>query len=365
MRRNSGSFDGSHMTEDRKRYVMSGDGDHDWKKRLHLKMRRKHVSLVRRYRMCAFLAALFVMTVMTGCNDTAKETNKLVIADQFGLAYAPIEVLKETPILTDVLKAHGLEDVTVEWVRMGNTAAIREAMVAGQLDIGFVAIPPFLLGREGGMDWKIISGISESPVGLVAKEDGTSFETIDGSKRIILPQLGSVQHILLAMASERTFGDATALDAQVVAMTHPDGMTAMLSDTDSYLHFTTPPYLEQELADSQFTTLIDGETCFGGPFTFIVGICPERVYAKTELYTAFSEALDQAIDYLNASPDEASALLKQAYEYPEDVIDAVLEDPSMRFSSEVNGLEHFQSFMAEMGLLETVESSGGLFWDEQ
>jgi NitT/TauT family transport system substrate-binding protein len=326
--------------------------------------KREGIFSARTIRRMILLLTFFGM-IITGCAQSPDETDKLVIADQFGLAYAPIEVLKTTPFLTDALKAHGLENIDVEWVRMGNTAAIREAMVAGQLDIGFVALPPFLLGREGGMDWKIISGISESPVGLVAKADGTGFEAIDASKRIILPQLGSVQHILLAMAAERTYGDASALDAQIVAMAHPDGMTAMLSDADSYLHFTTPPYLEQELGDSQFTELIDGETCFGGSFTFIVGICPERVHAESDLYAAFSEALDQAINYLNASPEEASILLKQAYEYPDEIIDAVLDDPSMRYTADVNGLERFQSFMVEMGLLETAESPEMLFWEVQ
>jgi len=324
----------------------------------------------------AWLALLmFLLLSTTGCQSEvasshamrSSETEKRVIniADQFGLAYAPIEILKQTDILQEAFADNGIQNVTVNWHRMGNTVAIREAMVAGQLDIGFVALPPFLLGREGGMDWKIISGVSESPVGLVAKADGTRFDKIDMAKRIILPQLGSVQHILLAMAAKNTFGEASALDNQVVVMAHPDGMTAMLSNADSYLHFTTPPYLEQELANSELVTLIDGQTCFGGPFTFIVGICPARVYAESDLYTAFAEALDQAIAYLNESPEAASDLLKNAYEYPDDVIDMVLDNPSMRFTSEVNGLEHFQSFMVEMGLLEKAEATDALFWENE
>jgi NitT/TauT family transport system substrate-binding protein len=311
------------------------------------------------------LVMLLIMVCLSGCSNKAEETKHLVIADQFGLAYAPIEMLKATPILAKALKAHGLDNVDVEWVRMGNTAAIREAMVAGQLDIGFVAIPPFLLGREGGMDWKIISGVSESPVGLVASAEdaGSTLKEIAGSKRIILPQLGSVQHILLAMAAEKVFGDASALDSQIVAMSHPDGMTAMTSNPGSYLHFTTPPFLEQELSDSRFAELIDGETCFGGDFTFIVGICPARVHEDQALYAAFAEALEEAIAYMNDSPDAAAALLKDAYEYPDDVIDAVLSEPGMRFTTEVNGVETFQSFMVKMGLLEKAEPIETLLWE--
>ena len=217
-----------------------------------------------------------VLVALSGCTRTeTEERETLVIADQFGLAYAPLEIMKEMQFLESALKAADRESVKVSWLRLGNTSAMRESMLSGNLDIGFVGIPPFLLGVENGMDWKIISGLSESAVSLVSKDTKlTSLKDLTNEHRIILPQPGSIQHILLQMAAKEQLGDAYALDNQLVSMSHPDGVVAFTSGQENMLHFTTPPYIQENLKNDNAFTLIDGEASFGESFTFIVGICP-------------------------------------------------------------------------------------------
>lgn len=305
---------------------------------------------------------LCMVVFMTGCSDQVNAPKSLVIADQFGLAYAPIEIMKAKPFLEERLKAHGLDDVTVTYQRLGNTAAIREAMLADELDIGFMAIPPFLLGIENGMDWKIISAVSESPVGLVGYDTET-LEDISKDKKIILPQIGSVQHILLGMASEDQFQDWSKFNEQIVAMPHPDGMASMMSNSDLYYHFTTPPFLEMELEDENLTEIISGSDIFDDSFTFIISVCPSRVYRDEALYTAFEEALEMSIDFINQEPEEARAILYSAYDYSPELVDQILDDPEMTFTTEVKGVGKFQDYMIKMDLLESDFDIGQLFWD--
>jgi len=317
-----------------------------------------------------WLLATLLPLLLIGCADglvTPKPDSpqNLVIADQFGLAYAPIEILKATEILSEELAKAGLENTTIEFKKLGNTAAIREAMVAGDLDIGFVAIPPFLIGKDNGMDWRILSGVSESPMALVTKDpELASLNQLTSDHRILLPQPGSVQHILLSMAAEQNLGNPAAFDDQLIAMSHPDAMTAMLSGPETQLHFTSPPYLEQELAQVGYQTLLDAETIMGGPFTFIVGICPQRVYDNAPLYNAFEAALSRAIDFMNSQPEEAITILSAAYEYSEADLEQYLSNGQLRFDSEVRGLENFYDFMLRTGQIKNPQNLKDLYWSE-
>lgn len=308
-----------------------------------------------------FLSGILILItalVGTGCGE-----EKLVVAEQFGLAYAPIEVMRAQGFLEQALEDEGLH-LTVEWARMANTAAIREAMLANQLDIGFMAIPPFLIGKDNGMDWRIMSGVSESPLGLVTGDpEIQTTDDVDASHRIILPQPGSVQHILLSMYTERVYGDANKFDDQLMTLSHPDGMTAMLSGDSSYLHFTSPPYLQQELNSEGFHEILDGEACFGDAFTFIVAVCPERVYREESVYKAFMSALEASMAFMQAHPDETRALLASAYEYSEAELDAYLSDPQMQFNKTVRGVETFEAFMLRAGYLEQAPDPDTLYWE--
>lgn len=308
--------------------------------------------------------ALILLLPLSACGTQEGESESLIIADQFGLAYAPLEIMKSMDFLEQELSERKLESVEVEWKRMGNTAAIREAMLAGDLDIGFAAIPPFLIGKDSGMDWRIISGLSESPVALITSDSSLkTMGDLTKDHRIILPQPGSIQHILLSMLAEKQLGDAKAFDDRLLAMSHPDGVTALLSGQGKQLHFTAPPYMQEELAQEGFRILADGEDAFGGPFTFIVGICPERVFKRTDVYEAFKAALASAILYMEENPEESIDILMEVYEYDEETLRGYLAEEQMLYTTEVRGIGTFADFMTKSGFLKTQPEMDELYWE--
>lgn len=314
-------------------------------------------------RKLALVVILFTMIIITtSCSDkTQSET--LVIADQFGLAYAPIEIMKAKDYLRQELDEVGAQEIAVEWKRMGNTTAMREAMVSGDLDIGFVGIPPFLIGRDNGMDWKIISGISESPSALITTDTSLGgVEDITENHRIILPQPGSIQHILLAMYAEKKLGDAKIFDQKLITMAHPDGLVAMSTGDMNQLHFTTPPFLQKEMELQNAQVLVDGETCFGEPFTFIVGICPQRVYDDRVVFEAFERALERSFVFMKANPEETMNILAKAYEYPEEELEKYLSHEQMKFTAEINGVDIFIDFMTRNGWIEGAMFEADVLW---
>ncbi|GAU78285.1 ABC transporter substrate-binding protein [Fusibacter sp. 3D3] len=296
-----------------------------------------------------------LILVVPGCAKS-NEKKQVIIADQFGLAYAPLEIMRHEGFLENALTSANV-DLEVVWKKLPNTAAMREAMIANELDFGFVGIPPFLIGKDKGMDWRIVMGLSESPLGLVAPADMESLLALKSDQKILLPQPGSIQHILLSMYAEKISGDAKAFDDQLVSMSHPDGQMVMMNNDSRYLHFTSPPYLDQELKQTGLKVLVDGETCFGDSFTFIVGICPERVYEDTALYNAFSSALSKSIDFMNDKPDRAYEILLE--NYTEADLGALSD---MTYTHEVKGLERFLTFMSQQKMIESNFEQEDLIW---
>ena len=67
-------------------------------------------------------------------------------------------------------------------------------------------------------------------------------------EKIALVNIGSIQHVLLGMAADAELGDAHALDNNIVAMAHPDGMSALLSGSVD-CQLTTSPYVFKEAAE--------------------------------------------------------------------------------------------------------------------
>ncbi len=270
----------------------------------------------------------------------------LRIAEQYGLAYAPVSVMRLTGILDEELP-----DYSIEWVRLGNAAAIREAMVARRLDIGFMGIPPFLIGEDRGMDWEIFTGLSITPLGLVTTDTGVlTLADLDESHRIAVPQPGSIQHILLSMAASRTFADPAYFDNRLVSLAHPDAMQAMLSGAEISAHFTSPPYLFEELRAPGARLLLSGTEAFGGRFSFIVGVTTKELReSNPELLLHVTRALDRAA--LRIEDETVQGELAEYYGLAVEELRSMLGAEGNEFTGEVLGVEEFREFMTEAGYL--------------
>lgn len=283
------------------------------------------------------------IVILSSC-ASKNSGNTVTIAEQYGLAYAPVQLMKDKNIL-----GKNINNIDVKWKKLANTAAIREAVLAGEVDIGFMAIPPFLIGRDRGMEWKIISGLSMSPLGLMTyRKDIKTLVDISENDRIALPQPGSIQHILLSMAAEREFANAGRFDDQLVTMAHPDGMNALLSRKDITAHFTSPPYIFKESEEKGIHQILSGQEALGGEFSFIVGVATEEFYNNhPEIYRSFVESLQEAIEFINQHPAEAAGLLTKNYALSKEEIEKYITWPGMSYTMKIRGLDKFINFMQE------------------
>lgn len=287
---------------------------------------------------------------------------RISIAEQYGLAYAPVQVMKELKLLEK-----NLPGIKTEWRQLNNTAAIREAMLAGRVDVGFIAIPPFLIGWDKGMPWKIATGLSECPVGLVTwKKEIRSLRDFTKNERIAAPQPGSVQHILLAMACEREFGDAKKYDNQLITLAHPDGFNALLAKKEISAHFTAPPYLMKELEQPGMTQVLSGTAAFGGDFTFIVGVTTEKFHDQNmKVYQGYLKSLHQGMEFVRNNPQKTASLLSAAYRIPEAELLKYLQAPGTEYRPEIKGIKQFAVFMKRNGYIGKIPSQrSDILWED-
>lgn len=305
-----------------------------------------------------FISIVLVTVLTVSCSRINNSSETIRIGEQFGLAYAPLQIMKEKSFLEELRP-----DVDVQWLKLGNTAAIREAVLSGDLDAGFMGIPPFLIARDKGMKWKIATGLSQSPLGLVVPVGKyTSLKDFKNNYKIALPQPGSIQHILLSMAAENELGSSDVLDKNLISLKHPDGMNALLSGAVEG-HFTSPPYLFYEEDDNGFEMILSGDEAMGESFTFIVGAVTEKFYNENnKLYLDFLQALNKSIEFINDNHQETVEILSKYYSMEPEILNEFLYRPGMIFNTDVLGLERFISFMYEKEYLNEILTKESVFF---
>jgi NitT/TauT family transport system substrate-binding protein len=299
---------------------------------------------------------------LMGCSSKNDSKNNISIAEQFGLAYAPLQIMKENKILEK-----NYPGVKIDWKQLGNTAAIREAMLSNQVEVGFMAIPPFLIGLDKGMEWKIATGLSESPVALVTNSENIkSIKDFSKTARIALPQPGSIQHMLLAMQCEKEFGDAKKLDNLLVTLAHPDAMNALLSAKDITAHFTTPPYLFKELEQKNIHQILDGKDAIGVDFTFVVGVTTNKFHdIKPELYKALVSSIKESIVFMQNNPDKSAEILAPIFKLSKDEVFKYITNKDMVYTDEVKGVDEFAKFMKKNNYISNEYSDkSSMMWEE-
>ena len=294
----------------------------------------------------ACILCLASLPLLSGCAGR-ENTKELNIAEQFGIAYAPLQIMREQRLLEKALPG-----VKINWKQYGGPVPIREAMLAREVDFGFMGSAPVLIGIDNGMDWKYAAGVSFNQVALVTDRPGIdSIRDFSDTDRIAVLSPGSTQHILLCIAADQAFGDPDKFDNQIVSLSHPDAMDALIADTEITAHFSTPPYLDKEL-EHGMKIVTTGEEILGEPFTFITGVATERFYEENPKgYAAVIDALDAAINYINNNMDEAVAMLAPVYDVDEAVLKAQMTRHGTIYSDRLIGIDKLAEEMYRIGAL--------------
>jgi NitT/TauT family transport system substrate-binding protein len=302
------------------------------------------------------VAVALLLGLALGGGADAQEARQLRIVKQPGLGYLQLIVMREHKLIEK--RIPGIE---IEWRQLTSGPVIRDAMVAGQMDIGSGGVGPFIQAIDKGLDWKALGALNEMPLYLnCARANIKGLRDVKPSDRIAMPALGSMQHVVLQMAAEKELGDAKKLNQQIVAMSHPDGTAALLSKREITCHLTSPPYQYEQLRDKAIHKVLDSYQAAGGAHSFnLVWASEKWVKANPALARAFVDALREATDFVTQKPAEAARLYatsEKSRSSPEEIL-AIINQDGIKYTMTPAGLVKFATFMQKIGMIKTVPGS--------
>jgi NitT/TauT family transport system substrate-binding protein len=242
------------------------------------------------------------------------------IATQYGISYLPLTIMAEKKLLESEGKKLGL-DLTTEWIRFTGGPPMNEALISGNLDFASGGVGPMVTiwaRTQGNLKVKGICAINSMPLYLnTINPNVKTIKDFTEKDRIALPAVRvSMQAVILQMEAEKVFGKGQEhkLDAWTVSLSHPDGLAQMMSGKSEITgHFTSAPFMYQELADSRVHRVLNSYDVFGGPHTFNVIWATSKLYeGEPKIVQAFLSAMEIAMKEINDDPAGSAALWVKA-----------------------------------------------------
>ena len=309
-----------------------------------------------------FISSLVIIglitTLIAGCGNSnaEKESNqenaKIAIAYQYGLAYAPALIAQKNQLIEEKYKESTGKESEGTWTQMSSGADINTGIASGNIDIGFLGIAPAITGCINEVGYKIFTNVSGQEHGIMTNQETiwNLGDLVESQNQIALVNTGSIQHIILARALQNAGYDPHALDTNIVAMKHPDGMNALQTGNVS-CQLTTNPYLLKEREDSSLHEVSGISEVWSKEDTFIVGVASEAMYKENqELYQAVCDAIKAAINLINTDTEEAAKL---TYDLDGNSLqDEIAYMQAGIYSVETKGIFELAKFMGDAGFID-------------
>lgn len=283
---------------------------------------------------------------------------RVVIADQFGPGHLVSVVIKRKGLLEK--RFPGTE---FDWRVLTSGAVVRDGMMTGRIHVGVTAPPPFLLGIDKGVKWKMLAGAATYDQWLVVEDPNIrslkDFKSA-GQKQIGLVGLDSFPALALRKAAKHELGDPKALDDHMVLLPPPQAIQAVA--TGQLAGAFVPPLFNVMAVDQGSRMLLSSGDVFGGPVTNNFYVMMEATFAAYPAFAkGFYDSVIEAIDTISNSPEEAFRLLaedeggkRSPAEYRR-----LMERSGTTFGATPRGVLAVGKFMEEIGTIKSAPTSIG------
>lgn len=274
----------------------------------------------------------------------AAAPGKITIAYQPGLGYAPLILMKQQRTIE-----RQFPGTQVEWKVLASGTPITSGVISGDIQIGAVGVGPMLVGWARGVNWRVIAPLNEGDLWLMAKDP--SIRTISDlrGKRIATPTNTSIQAVALRKMAEVKLGNAKALDSNLIALDHPDGMQALLTGQID-AHFTSPPFQFQEKVRGAH--VVARSYNYFGAHTFLVTVMTQKFYDEYPQFSrAFYNSVVAAETQIKKKPDAVAKILQEdAGGLPTNrQFKQWLVNPALNWTTRPRGLMRTAAFMHRTG----------------
>jgi NitT/TauT family transport system substrate-binding protein len=308
------------------------------------------------------MAVALATAIMTlGASSAGAQSKTIRIAKQFGISYLPLTVMEEKKLLEAQGRQLGL-DLKTEWVQFTGGPPMNEAIISGNLDFASGGVGPLLTiwsKTRGNLGVKGVAALNAMPLDLNSNNPNVkTIKDFTDKDRIALPGVKvSIQAVTLQMAAEKVFGRGQydKLDSLTVTLSHPDGMAQLLSGkSEITAHFTSAPFMYQELEDKRIHKVLDSYEVLGGPHTFNVVWATTKFHDENpKVVQAFIAALDDAMKQIESDrADAAKVWVKnENSKIPVAEIERMIRLPENEWTMVPKQIMSYADFMSRVGLI--------------
>lgn len=292
---------------------------------------------------------------LTFAPAAAAESREIRVAQQFGVNYVPLLVMKKYKLIEARAQKAGLGAVSVTWTQFGSGTAMNDALLAGNLDFASGGVGPLVKiwdKSKGQFDVKGVASLGSMPLYLSTTNPKVkTIKDFTNSDKIALPAVrSSIQAVVLQMAAAQAFGNAqfNKLDGLTVSMKHPDAMAALLSrTTEITAHFANSPFQEHELQTPGVHKVLSSYDVLGPSTLNSVYTTAKFHDDNPKTYRAVLAALREAIDIINRDKTAAARTYveEERSKLSPEFVANILSNPEFVVTSTPQGIMKYANFM--------------------
>lgn len=313
--------------------------------------------------------ALLAATLTAGAlfSSAAQAEGKISIAQQFGIGYLILDVVRDQQLIEKHGKAQGL-DIKVDWNSISGATAMNEALLTGALDVVSAGVPPMLTvwdRTRGKQNVKAIAALGSMPNYLLTNNPNIkTLKDFSDKDRIAVPAAGvGFQSRTLQIETAKQFGDDQfkKFDNISVSLPHPDATAALIAGgSEINSHFSSPPFQYQALQNPNVHKVLSSYDVLGGPGTFNVLYTTEKFHDENpKTYKAFYDALAEAEKIIKADkPAAAQAYIRvEQSKLPLTLVEQIVQDPEIDFTVVPQRTFIYAQKLQELGVLKNKAAS--------
>jgi NitT/TauT family transport system substrate-binding protein len=279
--------------------------------------------------------------------------DSVTVAYQPGIGYSTLIIVKQSGALE-----RRFPGTKFEWKVFTNGDAIRDGIIAKQIQIGAGGNGPFLIGWDRGVGYRLIASMNEMNLWLVSRDPKfKSLRDLQPGMQIGMPSPDAVQAIALRKAAKDLFGDAHKFDANIVAIAHPLGVQALAAGQLEG-HLSSPPFEQQEVAAGGHVVFRSYEA-FGKSTFNSVYTTEEFNKQYPRFVNVLFDELRSANDMLNKNPEQAAALLSKDTGGKQSTAQfrEWITSPDITWDTTPHAFLRTAAFMKEIGMLNKVPAN--------
>lgn len=257
------------------------------------------------------IAALLTAGWLAAAGGTSHAAEEIRIGWVYAMANAPVLVADSNGYFTE-------QDLDAKLLSFTSGPLLKQAMVAGEIDLAYIGSPPVYHWFSRGLESKILAKVNYGQAAVVSRKDSGIAALADlKGRKMAGVRKGSGMDVLLRGF---VFGEAAELvpdkDAQIISM--PSGnMGPSLESKVVDAAFMWEPFISQFLLRGNTQVIFDINEAVPRYPWYIISAMPEAMEQRPEAIVKALRAHRKAVDFLNSGEDAGNDVIAAAFKLGE------------------------------------------------